>query len=118
MGGLCRISHAFAEVSRAEDAEIQTSEPVARVLLDGRRAIGVELASGEKVHCDDVIINADFGHAMATLFDDKSIGRYKTIKAAQAEVFVFDIHDVSGPRPDLRCRASPDRLCARLQTQY
>jgi len=77
MGGLSRISDAFAQVSREEGAEIQTSAPVARVLLDGRRAIGVELASGEKVHCDDVIINADFGHAMATLFDEKSLGRYK-----------------------------------------
>ncbi len=80
MGGLSRISGALAEVSRAEDAEIHTSAPVARVLLDGRRAIGVELASGEKVHCDDVIINADFGHAMATLFDEKSLGRYKPSK--------------------------------------
>src|SRR3954454_18713294 len=77
MGGLSQISHAFAQVSREEDAEIHTSAPVSRVLLDGRRAIGVELASGEKVHCDDVIINADFGHAMATLFDEKSLGRYK-----------------------------------------
>ncbi|HTB95372.1 MAG TPA: phytoene desaturase family protein [Terracidiphilus sp.] len=80
MGGLSRIGHAFAEVSRADGAEIHTSEPVARVLLDGRRAIGVELVSGEKVYCDDVIINADFGHAMATLFDEKSLGRYKPSK--------------------------------------
>jgi len=77
MGGLSRIGHALAEVSREEDAEIHTSAPVSRVLLDSRRAIGVELASGVKVHCDDVIINADFGHAMATLFDEKSLGGYK-----------------------------------------
>ncbi|MGA9586963.1 MAG: phytoene desaturase family protein [Terracidiphilus sp.] len=79
-GGLSRISHALAEVSHEEDAEIHTSAPVTRVLVDGRRAIGIELASGEKVHCDDVIINADFGHAMATLFDEKSLGRYKPSK--------------------------------------
>lgn len=76
MGGLSRITQAFAEVSREEDAEIHTSSPVRRVLVDGRRAVGVELASGEKVYCDDVIINADFGHAMATLFDEKDLGRY------------------------------------------
>jgi phytoene desaturase len=77
MGGLSRITQAFAEVSREESAEIHTSSPVARVLVDGRRAVGVELASGAKVYCDDVIINADFGHAMATLFDEKDLGRYK-----------------------------------------
>jgi phytoene desaturase len=77
MGGLCRISHAFAEVARAEGAEIHTSSPVARVLLDGRRACGVELASGEKIYCDEVVINADFGHAMSTLFEEKSLKRHK-----------------------------------------
>ena len=77
MGGLSRITHAFAEFGREEGAEIHTSAPVARVLVDGRRAIGVDLQSGERVYCDDVIINADFGHAMATLFDEKDLGRYK-----------------------------------------
>jgi phytoene desaturase len=77
MGGLCRISDAFAQVAREEGAEIHTSSPVSRVLLDGRRACGIELAGGEKVYCDDVIINADFGHAMSTLLDSETLGRYK-----------------------------------------
>jgi phytoene desaturase len=77
MGGLCRISDAFAQVAREEGAEIHTSAPVSRVLLDGRRACGIELMSGEKVYCDDVVINADFGTAMSTLFNEKSLRRHK-----------------------------------------
>jgi phytoene desaturase len=77
MGGLSRISQAFAEVARAEGAEIHTSSPVGRVLLDGRRACGIELVSGEKVYCDDVVINADFGHAMSTLFEERNLSRHK-----------------------------------------
>jgi phytoene desaturase len=77
MGGLSRICHGFAEVCREEGAEIHTSTPIARVLLDGKRACGVELASGEKLEFDDVVINADFGHAMSTLFDEKGLGQYK-----------------------------------------
>lgn len=77
MGGLCRISDALAQVAQEEGAEIHTSSPIARVLLDGRRACGVELTSGEKVYCDDVVINADFGHAMSTLFAPENLGRYK-----------------------------------------
>jgi phytoene desaturase len=77
MGGLCRIGQAFAEVAREEGAEIHTSSPVSRVLLEGRRACGVELASGEKIYSDDVVINADFGHAMSTLFNDKNLRRHK-----------------------------------------
>jgi len=80
MGGLCRISDAFAEVAREEGAEIHTSTPVARVLLDGKRACGVELVSGEKIHCDSVVINADFGYAMSTLFEEKSLTRYTPAK--------------------------------------
>ncbi len=80
MGGLSRITQALAEVSREEGAEIHTSAPVARVLVDGGRAKGVKLASGEKFYCDDVILNADFGHAMATLFDPNSLGRYQPDK--------------------------------------
>lgn len=76
MGGLCRISDAFAQVAGEEGAEIHTSTPVSRVLLDGRRARGVELMNGEKVYCDDVVINADFGHAMSMLFESGALGRY------------------------------------------
>ncbi len=60
-GGLCRISEAFAKVAAEGGAEIHTSSPVRRVLTKGRKACGVELESGEKIACDDVVINADFG---------------------------------------------------------
>ncbi len=80
MGGLSRITQALAEVSREDGAEIHTSAPVARVLVDGGRAKGVKLASGEKFYCDDVILNADFGHAMATLFEPASLGKYQPAK--------------------------------------
>ena len=79
-GGLCQISHAMARAAREFGAEIQTSQPVRRVLTSGRRAIGVELASGEKIECDDVVINADFGHAMSSLFDSSQLTRYKPEK--------------------------------------
>ena len=76
-GGLCRISHAMAKVAKEEGAEIHTSAPVRRVLLKGRKACGVELEDGNKVECDDVVINADFGHAMSTLFDANSLRKHK-----------------------------------------
>jgi len=77
MGGLCRITEAFGKVALEEGAEIHTSSPVKRVLLDGRKVCGVELEGGDKVSCDDVVINADFGYAMSTLFEEDSLRRYK-----------------------------------------
>jgi phytoene desaturase len=76
-GGLCRISDALAKVAVEEGAQIHTSAPVRKVLLEGRKVCGVELESGEKIDSDDVVINADFGHAMSTLFDSASLHRHK-----------------------------------------
>jgi phytoene desaturase len=76
-GGLCRISEALAKVAVEEGAEIHTDTPVRRVLLNGRKACGVELENGEKITCDDVIINADFGYAMNTLFESDTLRRHK-----------------------------------------
>ena len=76
-GGLCQISHAMAQVAREYGAAIHTSQPVRRILTKGRRAVGVELGTGEKLECDDVVINADFGHAMSTLFEPDQLRRYK-----------------------------------------
>ena len=83
IGGLCRIGDALARVAREEGAEINTSAPVKRVLVNGRKACGVELESGEKIACDDVVINADFGHAMSTLFAPGTLRRYSPEKVKQ-----------------------------------
>jgi len=77
MGGLSEIPKAFAKVAREEGAGIHTSCGVKRVVLEGGKARGVELENGEIVACDDVVINADFGHAMATLFPGVELGKYK-----------------------------------------
>jgi len=76
MGGLCRISDALAQVAREEGAEIHTSTPVRRVLVKGRRATGIELESGDRISADAVVINADFGHAVTTLFDPGTLRRH------------------------------------------
>jgi phytoene desaturase len=76
-GGLCRISDAMAKVAREGGAQIHTSTPVRRVLTRDRKAVGVELESGEKFEFDDVVINADFGHAMRTLFEPDELRRHK-----------------------------------------
>ncbi len=76
IGGLSQIPQSFAKVAREEGAEIHTSCGVKRVLLQGRKACGVELENGEKVRCDDVVINADFGHAMSTLFPGSDLAKY------------------------------------------
>ena len=76
MGGLNKITEALAAVAKEFGAEIHTARPVKQVRLEGRRAVGVELASGESVDADAVFVNADFGHAMEHLFAPGQIKKY------------------------------------------
>ena len=64
IGGLNRISHAMAKVVQEERGTIHLETPVEQVLVEGGRAVGVRLASGEEVRADHVVLNADFGHAI------------------------------------------------------
>jgi len=75
-GGLNRISHAMAKVVEEEGGEVLTNTPVARLLIEHKTVKGVELENGDRVHADDVIINADFGYAMTHLVDPGVLRKY------------------------------------------
>jgi len=79
-GGLSMISTQMAEVFRMKGGTLHLNAPVKRILLEGKRSIGVELASGEQVLSDDVIINADFAYAMNTLFPPGMLKKYSPDK--------------------------------------
>lgn len=68
-GGLSRISDAMAEVCKENGAVIHCSTPVKKIIAERGVARGVILENGEVFHSDGVVINADFGYAMAHLFD-------------------------------------------------
>jgi phytoene desaturase len=85
MGGLSRIPHAFAKAAIEDGAEIHTSCGVKQVLLDNGKARGVELENGEKVYSDEVVINADFGHAITTLFPGADLGKYRPAALAKRQ---------------------------------
>jgi phytoene desaturase len=76
IGGLTEISVAMAKVAREHGAVIHLSQKVKRVTVHNGRASGVELENGEKIPADAVVINADFGHAMSTLFDPGVIKKW------------------------------------------
>lgn len=76
IGGLSKISEAMAKVISELGGEIHLTAPVKKVCVSGRNATGVQLVSGETVKADSVIINADFGHAMSTLFEEGVIRKW------------------------------------------
>lgn len=85
IGGLSRISEVMADLARAHGARIHLSTPVKQLLLDGRVAKGVVLADGTKVAADEVVINADFGHAMSQLVPPGVLRKYSPAQLAKKE---------------------------------
>lgn len=75
-GGLCKISHAMADIAVKNGAKLHLSTPVKKVITENGKAVGVELENGEKTMADEVIINADFGYAMTHLFDEGVLKKY------------------------------------------
>ncbi len=75
-GGLNAISQAMAGVAAHNGAEIHTDCPVEKVLVNNGKATGVQLRDGHREEADFVVINADFGHAMDSLFDPGIIRKY------------------------------------------
>jgi phytoene dehydrogenase-like protein len=57
VGGMGAISEAIALSAKAHGAEIRTDAPVAEVLLEGSRAAGVRLVSGEEIRARAVAAN-------------------------------------------------------------
>lgn len=58
-GGMGRLTELMAEAARDQGATIRTNAPVARIVVEGGRATGVALASGERITARRVISNAD-----------------------------------------------------------
>lgn len=75
-GGLARIPAALAGIARQRGAKIHLGRAVSRLILDGREVRGLELADGEKVAADAVVMNADFAQAMTSLVEPGVLRKY------------------------------------------
>ena len=68
-GGMGAITQAMARAARSAGAEIRTGTPVARIQLRNGRAVGVQLANGERIACDTVVSGADPKRTFLSLID-------------------------------------------------
>jgi phytoene desaturase len=85
MGGLSEISEAMARICREHGAELHLNTPVRQLLIEGRRVRGVELADGRRIEADEVVINADFGHAMKHLVPPGVLRKYRPERVDRLE---------------------------------
>lgn len=70
MGGFRALAAGMKKAAEDLGATFRMSAPVAKVLVENKRAVGVELLSGEKLSADVVVVNADLPYAARTLIDE------------------------------------------------
>jgi phytoene desaturase len=74
-GGMGEIGRALAKVCVEEGVTLNYRSSVKRVVLEGGRAVGVELEGGEVRRADVVVCNADYPWAYKHLVDPKVSAR-------------------------------------------
>lgn len=85
-GGLNQLCKAMADVTIEYGGTIKTGTGVKKVIVENGIAVGLHLENGEIVETDDVIINADFGHAATHLFDQKDLKKYRKEKVEKKKL--------------------------------
>ena len=80
MGGLSQIPKAMAKVVEEENGQVLTDTTVTKILKNGKKVVGVQLADGKQLNFDKVIVNADFGYAMNEFFEPTELKKYSTEK--------------------------------------
>jgi len=75
IGGVNQLCHAMAKVIEEEGGVIRLGEPVERLLMDDQNVTG--LVSGSVHYAfDEVVIGADFAHAMTSLVPDGKLSKW------------------------------------------
>ncbi|MBL8179506.1 MAG: phytoene desaturase [Bryobacterales bacterium] len=80
MGGTGAIVNALARVFEELGGRVRLSTPVKRVMLTGRRVIGVEPAFGEQIPVDAVVSNADVANTYRKLIPRESRRKFTDTK--------------------------------------
>ena len=74
VGGMGAITQIMAKVCRDAGVEISLESPVARVLVDGGKAVGVKLEGGEEIAADTVIANVGPKLLFERMIDPTDLG--------------------------------------------
>ncbi|MGL4972392.1 MAG: phytoene desaturase family protein [Culicoidibacterales bacterium] len=82
-GGLNQLSQALAKVVEEGTGQIHFNQSVERIIVENQQAVGIELANGEVIKADYVIVNEDFAHAMNHLFEPGILKKYTPEKLAK-----------------------------------
>jgi len=79
-GGLSNISAGMAKAFEEEGGKIMLDTEVTEIHYQGDRAASIELSNGEKMTCDELVVNADYAHARGTIFGKRNESQESLLK--------------------------------------
>jgi phytoene desaturase len=103
-GGTNRLVAGMVTHFERLGGKVRLSSPVAKIEMQGNRATGVTLTSGETLHADSVATNGDVMHTYAKLLDEHPRGAKaaKALKRKRWSPSLFVVHfGVKGHFPDV-----------------
>ncbi|MCS7211963.1 MAG: phytoene desaturase family protein [Chloroherpetonaceae bacterium] len=74
-GGMYRLAEAYQRLAQEFGAEFHFQQDVKRILVKDGSAVGVELASGERIEADAIISNDDACHLYGELLEGQQTSR-------------------------------------------
>ncbi len=109
IGGMGAITQMMAKVCTQLGVEISLEAPVSRVLVDGGKAVGVKLVSGEEIAAARVIANVGPKLLYERMFDDGDIAPEfrRRIKAFKAGSGTFRMNVALSELPRFTCLPEP-----------
>jgi phytoene dehydrogenase-like protein len=109
IGGMGAITQIMAKVCGQLGVEISLEAPVSRVLVDGGRAVGVQLESGEEIIADRVISNVGPKLLFNKMMDDSDLPAdfSRRIKAFKAGSGTFRMNVALSELPRFTCLPEP-----------
>ncbi|MEM9057430.1 MAG: phytoene desaturase family protein, partial [Pseudomonadota bacterium] len=84
MGGTGSVVNGLVGLIEAQGGKVRCNAPVEKILNEGRRAVGVRLASGEEVRADVIVSNADSAATYRYLVDPSVRRRWTNRRLARA----------------------------------
>ena len=73
-GGMIELARALARLAQRHGATIRCGAHCERILVEGGRARGVELAGGERIEADSIVFNGDVGALSAGMLGEGARG--------------------------------------------
>lgn len=109
IGGMGAITQIMAKVCTGLGVEISLEAPVSRVLVDGDKAVGVRLDSGEEIAADRVIANVGPKILYERMFDDSDLKPefQRRVKGFKAGSGTFRMNVALSELPRFTCLPEP-----------